>query len=247
MTTWPRQIYESNYFAIAKGESNGHSFIHKNGYNPDIDATTDPETIWTAGGLYPWSEFDSSRTIYVQSTSASENGQVLIDGLDDNFNVIQEYIPVVGTTTGVSTLSYKRVNNMIFVDGDQSNLGTITGRVGSSVGAVVSEIDPTFGVSMSATYTVPAASTAFILVGDFTVQKGEGAQVQFKVRAFGSSFRVAHIAEAYQSSYRYEFLAPLPLPEKSDLDVQVFQVETNNTRVSSNFDIILVQNSFLNK
>jgi len=244
MTTWSRQLYENDYFAIAKGESNGQSFIHKNGYNFDIDATTDPETIWTVGGLYPWSEFNSSRTIYVQSTSALENGQVLIDGLDDNFNVIQEYLPVVGTATSVSTLSYKRVNAMIFVDGDQTNIGTVSARVGSSAGVVVAEIFTGFGITSSATYTVPAGFTAYILCGDFTVKKGEGAQVQFKVRAFGSSFRTSHIAEAYQASYRYDFLIPLPIPEKSDLDVLVYQVESNNTRVSSNFDLILVDNLY---
>ena len=247
MTTWGRKSFEQDGLAIAKGNSLGHSFVHKSGYNPQVDSNTDPETLWTAGGLYPWEQFTTARTVYISSNSLLDNGQVIIDGLDDNFNVIKETLPIVGTQVATSTKAYRRVNALIFVDGSTNNVGTINARVGSSLGVIVSQIYPTFGVSVSATYTVPSGYTAYILVGDFSVQKNEGAQVQFKVRAFGSSFRLSHLSESFQNTYRYDFPIPLPLSEKSDLDVLVYQVETNGTRVSANFDLILVDNSNQNR
>ena len=36
------------------GIYDGLSVIHKFGYNPDIANGSVPETIWSAGGLYPW-------------------------------------------------------------------------------------------------------------------------------------------------------------------------------------------------
>ena len=40
---------------VARGQIPGHSVVHKFGANFDIDNNSEPETVWTAGGLYPWS------------------------------------------------------------------------------------------------------------------------------------------------------------------------------------------------
>jgi len=246
MTTWGKLNFENNYFAIARGEVDGFSHLHRSGYNPQIDSNTDPETIWTGGGLYPWSEFNTPRTLYVQSTSALESGTVTVYGLDSNFNQTQEVFEIVGTATHVSSLTFSRVNGAFFTS-PNSNLGDITVRVGSSTGVVVSDIPIGFGVSLSTAYTVPFGKTAFIVSGNFTVQKGEGAQVQFLARYFGDNFKIAHIAEAFQNTYRYDFNVPVMLPAKSDLDVLVYQVVTNGTRVTANYDLILVDDHALHK
>jgi hypothetical protein len=51
------------------------------------------------------------------------------------------------------------------------------------------------------------------------------------------------MAEVFESTYRYDFPIPLPLPEKTDLEVRADKVETNNTRVTSNFTMVLVKNT----
>ena len=243
MPSWARQKFENDGISVAKGEVPGYSFVHVTGYNPDIDSGA-PETIWSGGGLYPWSTWDQAYALTVVSTSASDTGSVVVYGLDSDYNPIQEEIDFNGLTSGTGTQEFIRVNRAIYKNGDGSNVGTITV---SANGTVVAHIATGFGQNLSGIYTVPAGKTAFIVSGDFSVQKNEDAQVRFFVREFGSSFRIAHIGESYQNTYRYDFNVPLPIPEKSDLDVCGSLVETNNTRVTTNFDLILIDNNKLRR
>ena len=244
MPTWAKQQYENNGFSISKSEVMGYSFAHLTGYNPDIDSGAD-ETVWPYGGLYPWSKFDSnSYTLSVVSTSASDTGSVVVDGLDASFNAITEEIDLDGLTPSSGTLEFKRVNSVRYKNGTAANLGNISI---SADGVVVAYIAVGFGVSLLGIYTVPANKTGFITTGDFSVQKGEDAQVRFYTRPFGENFRIGHMAESYQNTYRYDFPLPLPIPEKSDLEVRCSLVETNNTRVTCNFDIVLVDNTKLRR
>ena len=99
MTTWARHLYENDYFAIAKGESNGHSFIHKNGYNSDVDATTDPETIWIVAEVIGKKMIntniegkilktdDEQRMVYGWASVVTENGEAVVDRQGDVIEV----------------------------------------------------------------------------------------------------------------------------------------------------------------
>lgn len=243
MPSWARQKFENDGLSVAKGEVPGYTFVHVTGYNPDIDSGA-AESVWPGGGLYPWSTWDQAYTLTVVSTSASDTGSVVVYGLDADYNQIQEEIDFNGLTSGTSTQEFIRVNTVIYNNGGGSNVGTITI---SANGTVVAHIAVGFGQGLSGIYTVPAGKTAFITAGDFSVQKGEDAQVRFFVREFGKSFRIAHIGESYQNTYRYDFNVPLPIPEKSDLDVRGSLVETNNTRVTTNFDLILIDNNKLRR
>jgi len=59
-------------------------------------------------------------------------------------------------------------------------------------------------------------------------------------RNFNKPFRVAHIAEA-TGHYRYDFHAPLRVTEKTDIDIRIDQVSGNDTRVTANFDLVLIK------
>jgi hypothetical protein len=78
MTTWARQLYEHDPLAIAKGGSRDYSFIHKFGANFDIDNNSEPETVWTAGGLYPWSALNTAQVLYLLSDDAADTGSIEI-------------------------------------------------------------------------------------------------------------------------------------------------------------------------
>jgi hypothetical protein len=55
----------------------------------------------------------------------------------------------------------------------------------------------------------------------------------------GQTFRIAHKAEA-SLSYRYDFTLPLRFPEKTDFDTRVI-AGAANTKISVNFDMVLVE------
>lgn len=239
MSDWGHYLFRDSYFSISQGQVGGHSLVHVIGYNPDIDIATD-ETVWSAGGPYPWSVWDTARTISVVSTSALDQGSVIISGLDVNFLPITEEINCAGLTPTSGTLLFKRLFTSIYKNGPTNNAGLITVTGDSTI---VGLIEIGVGQTLNGIYTVPAGYTAYMLAGDFSVQKGEDAQVRFFIRPFGQSFRIVHIAEAYQNTYRYDFVAPVRLTEKTDLDIRAALVETNNTRVSTNFSLILVDNN----
>lgn len=241
MPDWGQYILRDSYFSIAQGQISGYTFVHVTGYNPDIDAAAD-ETIWAAGGLYPWSVWDTARVVTVVSASASDTGSVVVSGLDASYNVITEEIDCTGTTPSTGAVIFKRVNSAVYKNGATNNAGNITLTAnGNTIGLITAGI----GQTLNGIYTVPAGHTAYILTGDFSVQRGEDAQVRFFVRPFGQGFRIAHISECFESTYRYDFIAPIPMTEKTDLDVQASLVETNNTRATTNFSIILVKNDAL--
>jgi hypothetical protein len=37
---------------VAKGNVAGHAIVNKFGRNPDVDTGTDPEDVWTQGGVW---------------------------------------------------------------------------------------------------------------------------------------------------------------------------------------------------
>ena len=227
---------------VSRGQIPGHSALHKFGANFDIDAGTIPETVWSAGGLYPWSSLATAQSLYVLSDDAADTEEVEIQGLDASYNAITETVTLTGTVAVQTDALFLRVYRMLYNHGG-TNEGTITARTVSGTGTVVAQIDEVLAQTLMAVYTVPAGYTAYIGNIDASVQKNKDAQVQLFVRAVPTqSFRIKHMAEVYESQYRYEFHYPLRVDEKSDIDVRTADVEANNTRVTSNFDILLVKN-----
>ena len=56
------------------------------------------------------------------------------------------------------------------------------------------------------------------------------------------TFRVSHTFEVTGGSqYLYNFSVPLPIPEKTDIDVRI-TTRSNNGRFTAAFDIILIKN-----
>lgn len=239
MSDWGHYLHRDSYFSIAQGQVGGYSMVHVTGYNPDVDMASD-ETVWSAGGLYPWAVWDTLRTISLVSTSALDQGSVIVSGLDANFLPITEEINCAGLTPTSGTLLFKRLFTAVYKNGPTNNAGLITLTADSST---VGLIEIGIGQTLNGIYTVPAGYTAYILTGDFSVQKGEDSQVRFFIRPPNQSFRIVHIAEVFESTYRYDFMVPVKLTEKTDLDIRAALVETNNTRVTTNFSMILVNNN----
>ena len=234
--------YEPFELQVARGQITGHSVLHKFGANFDIDNNSAPETVWSAGGLYPWGALATAQSLYVLSDDVADTEEVEIQGLDASYNAITETVTLNGTTAVQTDVSFLRVYRMLYDHGG-TNEGTITARTVSGTGTVVAQIDEGFAQTLMAVYTVPAGYTAYIGNIDASVQKNKDAQVQLFVRAAPTqSFRIKHMAEVYESQYRYEFHYPLRVDEKGDIDVRTAEVESNNTRVTANFDVLLVKN-----
>lgn len=119
---------------VALGRRQGTTTWNKFGYNTDIDTTTDPEIVASWGGTFSY--ITSGETIDIVSTSTNDDGdpagtgaqQVIIWGVDENWDEQSEVVTMNGTTTVTTSSQWIGINRVsIFLAGSGAgNDGTIT-------------------------------------------------------------------------------------------------------------------------
>ena len=225
------------YLDVARDAISNSKIVHKFGANFDIDQGTDPESVWTGGGVYPWASLSSAQTIYCLSTSASDTTTLTVEGLDANYDEISETVTLTGLTAVTTTNQFLRVFRMTY---DATNVGDIEARVTSASGTIVAQIDAGYAQTLMSVYTIPAGHTGYLVALDATIDGTKTCQMLMYHRLAGKPFRIAHIAET-EGHYRYDFTAPLTVPEKTDIDIRIDNVSGNDARVTANFDIVLIR------
>lgn len=226
---------------LARGHIPNHTSIHKFGAVPAMSQNASG-TIWDVNDtIYPWDVFDTAGILTVSIVNASDNGKsITIIGLDDNFKEISETIIVSSSTTVNSTLQFKRVYRAYLTDA-ATNIGNITI---TKNGSTVLKITAGKAQTLMAIYTIPADKTGYLIKGACSIQAGADATGDMFVRYYGQqSFRIGHSFEVSGTGglYTYDFSTPMPIPEKSDIDVRA-SVRTNNARLTAAFDMILIDN-----
>lgn len=227
---------------IAKGQVLNTSFNHKFGAVPALSVNT-TGTVWDINDtVYPWATYATADVVNIERNSASDDGkQITVQGLDADYNFVEETITIVGADT-VGSTEFLRVNRA-FVEDGETNVGDIDIEYGAAGGTTIARITAAKGQTLMAVYTIPAGYTGFLTKGTCSVQSGGSASGDMMVRYFGSSsFRVGHSFEvtADGGQYLYEFTIPIPIPEKSDIDVRA-KAAGNNSRVTVAFDLILIR------
>ena len=96
-----------------------------------------------------------------------------------------------------------------------------------------------------AVFTVPAHCTAYIHRITATAEDGKDATGWMYVREVNgvTAFRIKHTWEVNGDGgqYHYDFAFPLPVSEKSDIDMRV-TTRDKNGRYTIAFDVLLVDN-----
>jgi hypothetical protein len=251
---WPKRIYEHTDLAISKGHTKGHRTLYKFGYNPDVNG--DEETIWSQGGDFPYPT--SAVTMFASSTSANDaNGgtganSILIQGLDENYDEVEETVLLNGQTQVATQNSYLRIYRA-FV--------TLCGTGGTSGGIIyVGSSGATGGVpnttiyanlhlgnqTQIAAYTVPAGYTLYVDDINFTAglsQANKTATCTFRSRDHGTNvFRTRLISVLQSNQLITKFEYPQEFYEKTDLECRVSTNTTNNA-IGASFQGVLVKNT----
>lgn len=230
------------YLEVAQGLIAGYSFNHKFGAVPSMAGGT-TGTVWDISDtVYPWDALGSGSVVNVERNNASDDGlTVTVQGLDENYESASEEIVISGTDT-VGTQLFTRVNRA-FVSGG-TNVADVDIEVGAAGGTTVARITAGLGQTLMAVYTIPAGKTGYLLHGTCSGSSDTDATGNMMVRYFNTSvFRVGHSFEVQLrgGQYDYEFAVPIPVPEKTDIDVRL-DMRSNNKRVTAAFDILLVDN-----
>lgn len=210
--------------------------VHKFGSNSGL-TSAGFETLWSAGGLYPWASLDTPQTLYVSSTIAGDNGDVIVSGLDSNWNELTETVSLAGDPSEVTTTSlFRRVFRMEYSD---TNAGTITARTVSHAGTVVGQIEIEKAQSLMAIYTIPAGHQGYLLNYTLGTGKNEDATCEIYFRNIGQNFRIKNEGQVYQNSFTQQFPIPLSIGEKSDIDFRAITTNAGGGSCFVNFDLVL--------
>lgn len=244
------QVYYPNdnfFLNISRNTVKGTFGVHKQGVVPAM-SQNQTGTLWGYNDtLYPWSAWDQGANNVTITCQAADVGKyVLINGLDENFNVVQEDVELSNTSVVTSEI-FSRINSaIVHNDGHNNSNNIVFNTNGSNVGIIIANT----GQAMMGVYTVPAGHTAYITKGVMTAQAsadGTGDMlIRFNEGYFGQNtvtgFVTAHSFEiaGVGGPYVYDFSFPQPVPEKSDIEVRI-KVRTNNGRYTCAWDMIVIK------
>jgi len=223
---------------VAAGNLEGYSGVHKFG-GVFGTASADMSTVWTAADttttfLYDWSYTNGAVTVV--STDAGDTTDVTVQGLDSDYNPVEETFTLTGTSpTATGSVNFTRVNRAFM--NETTNVGKIQVKRGTTL---VTEIGAGFGQTLQCFYTVPANKTAYLMSIAASASKNQIVDLFFYQRPFGGAFRVNTTMSLNQSNQTLEFPVPLKFSEKTDLDVRVRG--SSNATISCDFTMILVDN-----
>ena len=234
---------------IARGVIRGTTVIHKFGRNPNIGGI--PETVWEQGGVYTYLTVAS--TIYVSGADAQDGAAgtgartVTVQGLDADYNAIEETLTVDGA---VSTQSFLRVYRAFVVSAGslQTNKGNVLISTGASGGGTVLAKIATIGTGTVfgqgqtnlALYTIPAGTTGFLTnwnIGVGAYNDAVTANLYTREVGNGLIFRTRDVMDVPGGLHQRIYQVPFALPEKTDIEVRA--IASTGTNISSTFDILL--------
>lgn len=232
----------------------GYSKIDKFGYNPLITTGTDPEDVWEAGGLYPF-----STSADIVSLSSSDNGDtedIIVVGLDADGYEVEQTIALAGQTRVALTTPLWRVYRMEN-EGTSDLVGTVycysgtanTGGVPSGGSITKAIIDNGNNQTLMALYTIPKGKVGYLFRGEvgmqFTGAIGAGvnfARCQYQSRRFGKVFKVKKdisLVNYGSTNYADKRSFPDVIPSLTDIKINVHEVSTD-LGVWATLDIMLI-------
>ena len=233
---------------VSAGKIDGLSYINKFGHNPVVTTTTDPEDMWTYGGLYTFPS--SAATLYVSSSDDTDDGVVNVQGLDANWAMQTKQVTLTGQTQAAidgTWISVFRAWTSTATSGDvyiAEQDGTISGGVPQAATKIKAQILIADQQTEMAIYTVPAGKQAWICGWWGSILGGgatKAADLDLKQTTFGSSTRTlmsVGITSIGTSYFHYKFCTPQLLDEKTDLYIRIAEV-TATCNLAGGFDLVL--------
>lgn len=222
---------------VSRGTVKGTSHVHKFGAVPSLGNGV-TSTVWDEGTLYPWSAFDTANTATVTADAATaDNGKIVtVQGLDDNYEFVEEDIAVsnVGVTGSVE---FKRINRA-FVSSGTDNTDDINISVnGDTVALILADQ----GQTLMSVYTVPANSKLYMTTLSASAD-GSASLFVYKKFPGEDAFRIAHTGELFGGLYEYNFKFPLEIAATTDIDIRASsKVGSGNARITTAFCALLLK------
>ena len=185
-----------------------------------------------------------------KDTAAGVGARTLtLTGLDANYDRIGEDI-VLNGQSGVNTVnSYLRLfeGNVNTVGSEADNAGVIhvgTGSISSGVPAnSFLQIEAGSNSSLMAMYTVPRDYYCMLVANYITISSGKIANAHTVSRnsaVTNAAFDTIYAIRVYQADYVYQFVSPLRIEEKFDIEIRM-NVDSTSQSGDAGFELICIQ------
>jgi len=213
MTTWTRNLYEHDYLAIAKGESNDYSARNIFGYNSTVGTSYIP--LWENNTVYTYPTQPLTMTV---TSNVVDNGvQVRIIGLDGDYNVITEVVTLAVSVA--TTQQFFRINDVVTISGNAANDITI-----SNGGITYAKVRGGDGKNQASIYTVPAGHSLYLVrIDAFCATAAQNnRQIYFRNLACLPSGVKLRVAEtSFLEIMHIQRQVPFRYNEKTDIEFQL--------------------------
>lgn len=218
---------------VQKNLVEGFTGVGTFGYNDSVSSIF--ETITGVGGLYVYPTASSTATVTSSNTASDNNGTVLVEGLDSNYDLASETLTIGG---GAGTTSFIRVFSarMITANTGDANVGNLTVTVDSKT---VAYIPATYGSALNANYTIPRNKRGFIMsaFAGVSKQKELEAKIMVKQISNGNVWNTVGYQTTFAVPVYQEFVIPIKIEEKTDIEMRAKTDAT--TAVSGGFTLYL--------
>jgi len=247
-------------FDIAQGAVAKHSVIHKFGSRVVGSTSEVPADVWDGPREeYPWPT--SGVPMFISSDNVADTGiPIRIQGLDSNLDVQIFSVSLDGQTKvpleSIGGETWRRIHRA-FVNGGTEVQGTIylyadggiTAGVPDNLNKVGAVINPEHQQTQMTMFTIPNEYTGYLRNWAASVNRAttvgvKEADLLLQVREPGKVFRTQEFFTPNNQGTgiaQIEYKPPRKLIAGTDIRVRVSATSTNNTEVSSFYDLILVQ------
>ena len=210
---------------VARGKVRGASVRNIFGFNASIGTTM--RTVWelsdTIAYVFPTSALPM--TIASDIGTTADNGvQILISGVDINYEEISEVVTINNATPPV-TQGFFRINDMVTVSGNAT--GNITAK---NNGVTYGRITAGLGKNQAAIYTVPAGCQFYLMRIDAFMNDGSSAKPgQFRNKVTLPNGTILRVADTpYINQMNILRRIPFRYNEKTTIEFQIKSLSGSN-------------------
>lgn len=218
--------------------------VRKFGRNPLITTATDPEDIWSGGGIYAWPQAATTVRVKAGGDAADDAGglgaqTIRVEGLDANWAETSEDITLAGASASSSTTeTFTRVHRVyVLTCGTYSSANTGVITVENTAGtADLCVIEAGSGQSQHSMYTIPAGYTGYLTHFDMNVDSSNSADVAIVTRENADDvttpFSPTLIKDQFDGlngSVEHTYAHPIELAAKTDVWARATEVAGNTS------------------
>ena len=203
---------------VSRGQIPGHT--PRNIFGTATAIGTTFRTPWELANTNALPFLSSQSQLTLSSSSASDTAvSVLINGLDDNYEVVSEVVALNGTTGVTTTKEFKFINDLITVVGNA--VGLVSAKVGATTYAAITA---GYGRNQAAVYHVPAGHSFYLgRIDAFSASANNDTKyLTFRNHNTFSDGRVFNVAQtSFLQRMDITRVIPFKIPEKTCIEFQL--------------------------